>query len=306
MEQRRSILVGVDFTPGSAAALRHAVRLAKESGAAIGPGGVSIRAMHVINTYVVVDLERALSPMQKNIQASLEAEARREWLKFDPALPDKELIELVIRVGNPAAALVEEATASRADLLALGIHRAPGAESGVGTVAGMCVRKSTCPVLLVRPEQPTPFRRVMACVDMSGVSRRVVLDAARLARVENAALDIVHVFEPPWRQLHYFAPMPENSPEFQAGYRALMTSKLREFFEPLKAQLEGLTCQFKLEEHRSAGRGIIEYAVKNDVDIIVLGTHGRNGLKEVLLGSTAERLLKQTPCSMMTIRQSQE
>ncbi len=296
MDKLRSILAGVDFTTGSAAALRHAARLAQASGGAI------VRAIHVINTHVVIDLQHALSPLQKNIQASLETEAKREWLKFEHDMPGKDSVTFLVRVGNPTTSVLDEVDASAADLLVLGIHKEAGAESGAGTVAGACVRKAKCRVLLVRPEQTDPFKHVMACVDFSDVSRLAVLEAARFARIEGASLDIVHVFEPPWRQLHYFAPMPENSPEFQAGFRADIVSKLRDFCEPMKADLAGIPHTFKLEEHHSAGRGIIEYAINNPVDLIVLGTHGRSNIRDVLLGSTAERLLRQTPCSMLTVR----
>lgn len=297
MDRLRSFMVGVDFTPGSAAALRHAIRLSRADGAQ-----APIRAVHVINTHVVVDLQHALSPLQKNIQRSLEEEAKREWLKFESGVPGKDGVEFVVRVGNPGVSLVDEVAASPADMLVLGLHREPGAESGAGTVAGACVRAAKTRVLLVRPEQTGAFQRVVACVDFSEASAQVVAEAARVARADNAQLDVVHVFEPPWRQLHYFAPMPENSPEFQAGFRAELVEKLRGFCEPLKAALQGLKVQYKLDEHHSAGRGIVEYAVNNQADLVVLGTHGRTGLREFVLGGTAERLLRQTPCSMLTVR----
>jgi nucleotide-binding universal stress UspA family protein len=96
--------------------------------------------------------------------------------------------------------------------------------------------------------------------------------------------------------------MPENSPEFQAGFRATLVSKLREYCEPLKAQLEGVPHQFKLDEHHSAGRGVIEYVTNNPADLIVIGAKGRSNLRDMLLGSTAERVLRLTPCSMLTVR----
>jgi len=48
--------------------------------------------------------------------------------------------------------------------------------------------------------------------------------------------------------------------------------------------------------------GIIEYAQEHDIDFIVLGTHGRNALKQVLIGSVAERIVRQAPCPVLTVR----
>lgn len=297
MDKLRSILVGVDFTPGSAASLRQASRLAQATGNAM------VRAVHVINTHVVIDLQHALSPMQKTIQASLEAEAKRAWTKFEQEIVGHHTAELVIRVGNPTSAILDEVDAVAADLLVLGVHRDEDSHEGAGMVAGACVRKAKSRVLLVRPEQSGPFKRVAACVDFSEVSRSAVIEGARVARLEGAALDIVHVFEPAWRQLSYFGSMSENSPKLQADSRAQILAKLQQFCEPLKSELAGLPHEFKIEEHRSAGRGIIEYAKKNNVELIVLGTQGRSNLRDVLLGSTAERVLRLTPCSMLTVRE---
>ena len=46
---------------------------------------------------------------------------------------------------------------------------------------------------------------------------------------------------------------------------------------------------------------IVEYALENAIDLIVLGTHGHTGLKHVLLGSVAERVVQNAPCSVLTV-----
>lgn len=47
---------------------------------------------------------------------------------------------------------------------------------------------------------------------------------------------------------------------------------------------------------------IIRYARENDIDLIVLGTHGRTGLTHVLLGSVAEKVVRKAPCPVLTVR----
>ncbi len=47
---------------------------------------------------------------------------------------------------------------------------------------------------------------------------------------------------------------------------------------------------------------IVRYAKTHEIDLIVLGTHGRSGLTHVLLGSVAERVVRKAPCPVMTIR----
>ncbi len=47
---------------------------------------------------------------------------------------------------------------------------------------------------------------------------------------------------------------------------------------------------------------IVRYAREKDIDLIVIGTHGRSGLKHVLLGSVAERVVRKAPCPVLTVR----
>lgn len=50
---------------------------------------------------------------------------------------------------------------------------------------------------------------------------------------------------------------------------------------------------------------IISYARTHEIDLIVIATHGRSGLKHVLLGSTAERVIRKAPCPVLTVRHPQ-
>ncbi|HUQ68179.1 MAG TPA: universal stress protein, partial [Planctomycetaceae bacterium] len=46
---------------------------------------------------------------------------------------------------------------------------------------------------------------------------------------------------------------------------------------------------------------IVKYAAEQDVDVIVVGTHGRSGLTHLLLGSTAEKVVRKAPCPVLTV-----
>ena len=50
---------------------------------------------------------------------------------------------------------------------------------------------------------------------------------------------------------------------------------------------------------------IIRYAKANDVDLIVMGTHGRGAIAHILLGSVAEKVVRKSPCPVLTVRQAQ-
>jgi nucleotide-binding universal stress UspA family protein len=51
-----------------------------------------------------------------------------------------------------------------------------------------------------------------------------------------------------------------------------------------------------------APKKIVEYAADHDVDVIVMGTHGRHGIAHLLMGSVAERVVRIAPCPVLTVR----
>jgi nucleotide-binding universal stress UspA family protein len=56
----------------------------------------------------------------------------------------------------------------------------------------------------------------------------------------------------------------------------------------------------------SYARGIVEYATSTNADLVVIGTHGKSNLRYLLLGSTAERVLRHTGCSVLAVRPTDE
>ena len=54
----------------------------------------------------------------------------------------------------------------------------------------------------------------------------------------------------------------------------------------------------------SAAPEIVRFATDRDIDMIVVGTHGRGGLAHVLLGSVAEKVVRKAPCPVLTVRTS--
>jgi len=54
----------------------------------------------------------------------------------------------------------------------------------------------------------------------------------------------------------------------------------------------------------TSARSILEYAGEKDIDLIVMGTHGRGGLAHLLMGSVAEKVVRQAACPVLTVRQA--
>ena len=289
MNQLKNILVAVDFSDCSKAALAQAVRLAQWNGA-------RLHALHVIEPLVVTDVAWAMhaSELDANDLLCRQGQAKLQaWLDKTEGQADVRVV-----VGTPLHEVLTQVKAVSADLLMVGARGSTAPIEGAGTLAAKWVRKAPTKVLLVSEGGTAPFRKVVACVDFSPTSGLAIEQARRVASREGGEIHCLHVFDPPWRRLHYRAPTAEATPEFQKQYTAALQGRLEEFV----GQHEGFNRRCVLFPWSSYGQGIAQYAKEIGADLVILGTRGQTSLRYILLGSTAERLLRELPCSVLTVR----
>ena len=144
------------------------------------------------------------------------------------------------------------------------------------------------------------FKKILFCTDFSENSHWAFTYALNLAKNYKSKLFILHV-----------TPVP-NHPEQLSIY--LPAGKLQELMIAQKNELKKeLSTHYlrKLKKFKNYKvvfkegepfMEIIQMAKKESVDLIVVGTHGRTGLDHVLFGSTAEKVVRKSPCPVLTIR----
>lgn len=292
LDNVRSIVVGIDFTEGSRAALAQALRLADALRA-------SVHAVHMLEPLVVTDLQAALSRSEDDIRASLLADAEVAWKEF--AHGADEAVTFETHIGHPVEGTIEAAVRHKAGLLVLGAHGSSPDRAGAGMTASGCVRRSGIKTLLVHATQRAAFRAVLACADFSDTSKEALAQASRIAAIDGADLHVVHAFAPPWERLHYRSPTAQASPDFRKQFRDGLERRLRAFWQEAAGEAQPGNVKFHLLDHGSHGAAITQLAHEQHADLVVLGTRGRTNLRDLLLGSTAERVLRDAPCSILTI-----
>jgi len=271
-----------------------------------------VHVVHVIDTTVVIDLETAFSPMQQGIRDSLTADARGAWAEFAKGVPAAAVLPIEVIINNRIVGLLGLARRDKADLIVMGAFGTRRPDVGFGTVATACLRKSAADVLLVRDTQPGPFKAIIAAVDFSPTSARALARAAMFAAEDGAELHVLHVFAAPWLQISYAETrpliplippmMPLITPQMEKDYRDGLERQLAEFARPVAdahPDLRLRTVCYDTSTHRS---GIVDYAKSASADLIVLGTRGRTNLRDILLGSTAEKTLAASHCSILAVK----
>lgn len=296
MERTRRIVVGVDFSVHSESALGQAGRLAALSGAPLS-------VVHVIEGLVLENLALATRTPELTVR---EAVTSGERLRLERlvarVVPAGVETSLEVRVGAPFEEILLCVGNTSADLLVMGTHGSSSPDGPAGSLATKCVRKASCDVLLVRGIHPGPFHHIVACTDFSETSGLGLRQAARIARRDNATLVILHTFVPPWSVYHYRAPTSEASPDFEIAFRRSLDTLMARFLEPFAADLAGLPVERKILESLSPGAGIVEFLSEHRADLAVVGTRGRSAFVMFLMGTTAERIVRDSPCSVLAVK----
>lgn len=142
------------------------------------------------------------------------------------------------------------------------------------------------------------IHKILAPTDFSDHANHALEYARTFARRWNAELHLLNVIEP--------AVFPT-----EAGLTPIGTMKLGEEMEGAAqtnlqkiATSEPLT-DLKVETaiaHGRASSAIIHYAETHNINLIIISTHGRRGLEHLIFGSTAERVVREAPCPVLTVR----
>jgi len=140
--------------------------------------------------------------------------------------------------------------------------------------------------------------RVLCAVDFSEPSREALYFAVDVARQYGAELTLLHVYAVPGYAF------PEGvvvaGPEVMTDILAEIERSLETWKK--EATVRGALNVCTATEQGSASVEIVRYAEDHDIDLIVVGTHGRGGLAHVLLGSVAEKVVRKAPCPVLTVR----
>lgn len=136
--------------------------------------------------------------------------------------------------------------------------------------------------------------KILVPTDFSDSSDAALTLASSLARDNGAQLIVIHVHE---RDIVYTG--------FGAAYAALPPEKLRDS-KYLLQKITPASPEVDFERRMLEGspaESIVQFAEQEQIDLIVLGTHGRTGLDRLLMGSVAEVVVRKAPCPVLTIKQ---
>jgi universal stress protein A len=141
---------------------------------------------------------------------------------------------------------------------------------------------------------------ILVATDFSKAARHGLEKAAELARELGAKITVCHVFDP--------SPLAPYASRGDAGKQVAIEQEVEQAIhqalsEVVQTHFSGVAqTKTALVISANAADGICHYAAKENVDLIVVSTHGRSGLAHLLIGSVAEKVVRHAPCPVLTVR----
>jgi len=149
------------------------------------------------------------------------------------------------------------------------------------------------------------IKRILFPTDFSKCAEQAFLYAVFLAEQTGAQLHMLHV-----NVLHGYDPnnpdyrFPEIDESIQNKLNEAVTEHMKS--EIKKAGAHNISVRKIQERSISAAPAVLDYTVGNDIDLIVMGTHGRRGMGHMLLGSVTEEVVRLSRCPVLTVRERKE
>lgn len=295
----KKIVVGTDFSPGAEVATRRAGEVASQHGAEI----VLVHATTVPQHPDVPESMAATASALVKVLDDRLAEERSQLgtLRERLATENGVAVSQLIVDDYPDDALVEVSASLGADLVITGSREKSAIRRWLlGSTAEHVVRRAEMSVLVARPGDPDRgFNRIVVGTDFSP-GAQIALERAVEMALPGASLDLVHCLHHPM-----FRPVPGVDPVLADDYKTFLEQLVVEastrMQEATSAFRDRVQFRFHVVEEQPR-EAVCDLAEKLQADLVAVGSHGRRGLRRLVLGSVAEATVRHAPCSVLVAR----
>lgn len=282
----KNVLVPTDFSVPSKMAVNYGVALARKFRA-------RLTLMHVLGVQPMLSEAAEIDP-------HLEEELRQEALEklsdlVAPEDQDDLDLQTVVKVGGVQKAILNTAKEQHADLVVLGTHgHGRIGRLVLGSTTEGVLRKLTIPVLTVRQTRQMNFRRILFATDLSESSVRALDFVLNLASAFQAKVIAAHTVDK--RMISAVDDTVRTDLHDIAAHQAkeklamIVTEGRRRGIDVCTALAEGVVAE-----------EILKSADKSNADIIVLATAPKGAIERALIGTTAERLVREARIPVLSI-----
>jgi nucleotide-binding universal stress UspA family protein len=295
----KKILYPTDFSNCSKQAYPHAHFLAEKYGA-------ELHILHVITIHTGDDYDPRFDFSHlEEYNIHLEKYAMEETHKLIKGQKGKTygVFKIQKRGYSPSAIILQYAQDNNIDLIVMGTHGRRGlGYLFLGSVAEEVTRFAKRPVYTIREQKIMKpiekVNRILVPLDLSKYSKQALHYANELRKDYHAQLELIHVVEERMHPAFYStgkSTIFDLIPDVKEKSSALINEMLGE--------ISGREALVKINITEGvAAQEILKHAENNNIDMIVLTTHGASGLNQFLLGGVAEKIIRRSTRPVFTIK----
>jgi len=277
----------VDFFPGSLHALDYALNLAKNYKA-------NVFALHVIEPVIPTIYEPAFSV--PDLTSALEKESKRLLKELGGKATEAGVpLKTEVRLGDITAEIRQTIERTKADLVVVGTHGSKGFQRWLlGSVTEKLMRHCPVPLLVIASRKkvhaiPFALGSILVTTDFSDGTADALKYAYSIAEECHAKIDLLHVVD-------------EHMVEGPSEIRESLIDGVRKKLDRLVPASAKPWC----ETNTTVATGtpyqvILKTAKKDKVGLLVMNVHGKGMLDRLLVGSTAERVVRGAECPVLLI-----
>ena len=244
--------------------------------------------------------DQSLDHFRENVETYLH-EIKTTWERPDTRLRTQ------IQDGDVASVIVDTAEDIAADLIIMTTHGYSGFSRWLlGSVTERVLRSAPCPVLAIREKRP--LTNILITLDGSLLAETALEPGVELARLLGGKVTLLQVDQEANLGALELSMLEvvetglsrhiqkQDGEDHLINYLTHVAKKYRQ---------EGLTVETVVMEGTPA-RSILDFVEAEEIDLIVMTTHGRSGLKRWVYGSVTEKVLRSTDAAMLIIRSNKE
>ncbi len=284
MGRYRKILVAVDGSDSSKNAFRQACKIARDDKSWIT----------VITTIPFYQDLFQLPSIQEKVSKTLRAEGERVISEIKKIADEEDaFIKPRLEEGSPSDTIVDVADEGNFDLIVMGRHGKSRLERAlVGSVTARVIGHSQRDVLVVPTGAFVGWENILFPTDGSKYSGYAADKAIDLAKSYSGTLKAISVVDVP---AEFYADAPKVAED--------LVKKAKGFVEDVKKKAEASNVSAKTYVREGDAYHVItDFAKEEKANIIVMGSHGRTGVRRLLMGSVAEKVIGYAPCPVLIVK----
>jgi len=194
--------------------------------------------------------------------------------------------EIIVSEGDEAGVIVDTATEQKVDVIVMTTHGRSGFSRWMmGSVAERVLREAKCPIMVTRHNKQA--QNILIPLDGSDLSEQALPVSMAVAEANGATVHLMRVHE-------------SSSESAQTAVKTYLDGCVAKQMATSKREMD---IEMKTAViHGSPASSILDYVEKNDIDLIVMATHGRRGVHRWVYGSVTEKILRGVERNILVVR----